>query len=155
MERPTTWDVPDPHVGKGTETDFNFHMRDALMGQGFNAIHVRETNEPGKADLLVYEMGGQPIAGVYHDQVICAWLELKMTPETTGSNIRPAQREFMRQHWQVARNALFVMYDPKTDLLVLRQGDLRGSTGMVQSNPFKVNWREVFERFKRRKVSCI
>lgn len=127
-----------------SETDFNWHMRMALQEQGYRATHIRETDEPGKADLLVYQYCDD------HDTVeIEAWLELKIHNEVSG--IRTGQREFMRDHWHMGHNAMFVMRDRKTALLVIRQGDLKGRTMSVDDDPYKVNWQEVIQAFRSRK----
>jgi hypothetical protein len=131
-----------------TETDFNWHMRQALQDQGYRAMHIRETDTPGTADLLVYKMYPQmtPESTLI---VIEAWLELKID-NNVKKDIRPGQREFMRDHWNMGQNALFVMRDRKTELLVIRQGDLKGRIKQVSDNPYEVKWLEVFKAFKTR-----
>lgn len=134
-----------------TETDFNWHLREALKQQGYRATHIRETDEPGKADVLVYS---QELGSAYPDRptgltVINAWLELKIDNDV--GTIRAGQKQFMRDHWTLGHNAMFVMRDRKTAMIVIRQGDLKGRTMTVLDNPYRVNWQEVFQAFKSRR----
>ena len=140
-------------VGFFSETDWNYHVRYALQRQRFRAFHIREASENGVADIVVYHNKGPHIAD--GDQVIDAWLELKVVRlgETWESKVRPAQREFMRDHWRLARNALLVIVDRKVDMISVRQGDLKGRVKMYKPNPYAINWQEVFDHFKARKVS--
>lgn len=148
--------VFDPTVGQmstWTETDWNWHIREALRAQGFRVLHIRETNETGVADLIVYR--GVQIPGVKYDgsinlQTIAAWLELKVDNSKSTSNIRPAQREFMREHWSESQNAMFVMFDHKAGKLAVHQGDLKGRVKMLPAYPYTTRWQEVFTHFKNR-----
>lgn len=135
-------------------TDMNRHLRQALKMQGLRVLHISETGtETGTADLLVYDMQRRLTGVVDREftdlQVIRGWLELKI--ENDVNSIRPAQREFMRDHWREGRNAIFVMRDRRMDMFALRQGDLKGRVTMVPSDPYDVNWSAIFERFRARK----
>lgn len=130
-----------------TETDFNWHMREALREQSYHAFHIRETDEPGKADLIVYK-GYPQLDGAGPLVCLEAWLELKIQNDI--KHIRPGQKEFMRHHWELGRNAMFVMRDRKTGLLVIRQGDLKGRIMQTDDNPYVVKWAEVIQAFKSR-----
>lgn len=134
-----------------TETDLNWHMRQAIQSQGYDVFHIREASETGVADLLVYKMGGFPVGGSLVDQVIECWMELKTENSKLESNIRPSQREFMRVHWQGGRNAVFVMFDRKVGMLAAHQGDLKGRVKMLPASPYSVDWSAVFAHFKARK----
>lgn len=134
------------------ETDFNWHMRQALMDQGFRTLHIREANETGVADLVVYESlanVAQPHEYMNY-QIIRAWLELKMEWDPRFGNVRTGQKEFMRDHWRIGKNALFVFRDLPNMVLRVRQGDLKGREIQVTDDPYGVRWQEVFARFKRR-----
>lgn len=134
-----------------TETDLNWHMREALRAQNFRAFHIREASETGVFDLVVYGPGGTIAGGQYKDQVIHAWVELKMENSKTDSNVRSSQREFGRDHWQVGRNAIFVMLDRKVGMLAAHQGDLKGRVKMLPASPYSVDWQAVFAHFKARR----
>lgn len=145
-------------MGHWTETDWNWHMREALRAQGFRTFHIREASETGVADLLVYGAGGNIVAGKYEDQVVRAWLELKKDndKEAYAKDPRKAsQREFMREHWREARNAMYVMFDRKVGMLAVYQGDLKGRVSMLPAYPYANNWQEVFNHFRIRKVSLL
>ena len=139
-----------------TETDWNWHMRKALEQQGFRTFHIREASETGIADLIVYRMGGFPVGGRHIDQVIEAWIELKKDNDKTSYEKDPrkaAQRQFMREHWQESRNAIYMMFDRKVGMLAVYQGELRGRVKMLPAYPYANNWQEVFAHFKSRKVA--
>lgn len=136
-----------------TETDWNWHMRQALAAYAYNTFHIREASETGVADLIVYKTREmqelfRPVLPV---QVVEAWLELKTENSKSESNVRPGQREFMRAHWNSARNALFVMFDRKVGMLAVHQGDLKGRVKMLPAYPYGVDWPAVFAHFKARK----
>lgn len=136
-----------------TETDWNWHFRMAMQDQGFRSFHIREASETGVADLIIYSKGGEIAGGQYLDQVIRCWMELKTENSKAPSNIRAGQVQFMRDHWRVGRNALFVMYDRKVRMLAVHQGDLKGRVKMLPQSPYATRWQEVFDHFKARKVS--
>lgn len=148
-----------------TETDWNWHMRMALQAYQYNTFHIREASETGVADLIVYSTvdvvlplgtavpraeGRRVIKESCSVQVIEAWIELKTNNSKSESNIRPGQREFMREHWNDARNALFMMFDRKACMLAAHQGDLTGVVKMLPMSPYSVDWPAVFSHFKSR-----
>lgn len=137
-----------------TETDWNWHMREALRIQGFRTFHIREASETGVADLIVYKrmFPGDSTC----TQKIHAWLELKKDNDKVAYSRdvrKAAQRQFMREHWREARNALYVMFDRKVGMLAVHQGDLNGRVKMLPVYPYAINWQEVFDHFKARRVS--
>ena len=137
-----------------TETDLNWHMRETLRAQGYRAFHIREASDVGVADLIVYGPGGAIAGGKYLDQVIDAWVELKIDNDKEAylrDDRKITQRGFMREHWQVARNAIYVMFDRKVGMLAAHQGDLKGRVKMLPASPYSVDWRAVFAHFKTRK----
>jgi hypothetical protein len=144
-----------------TETDFNWHMREALRAQGYRTFHIREASETGVADLIVY--GTRSLSDLKDSveyyrpmQVIEAWIELKAENNKAKYQMDPrkaAQRQFMRDHWNEARNAIYVMQDRKVGMLAAHQGDLRGRVHMLPMSPYSVDWREVFAHFSGRKVA--
>jgi hypothetical protein len=134
-----------------TETDLNWHMREALRAQSYRALHIREASETGVFDLLVYAPGGMIAGGEYKDQVIHAWIELKVENSKADSNVRSSQREFGRDHWQAGRNAIFVMIDRKVGMLAAHQGDLKGRVKMLPLSPYSVDWQAVIAHFKARR----
>lgn len=135
-----------------TETDFNWHMRQALTAQGFRAFHIREASETGVADLIVYS---QDCAGQWGErQVIDAWIELKAENDKARYQMDPrkaSQRQFMREHWNVGRNAIYVMMDRKVGMLAVHQGDLKGRVKMLPLSPYSVDWPAVFDYFKSKR----
>lgn len=137
-----------------TETDWNWHMRMALQACRYNTFHIREASETGVADLIVYKTQDYNLVDEIslkpRVQVIEAWLELKTQNSKSESNIRPGQREFMREHWNDARNALFIMFDRKVGMLAVHQGDLKGRVKMLPAYPYGVDWPAVFAHFKAR-----
>lgn len=154
VQIPSTY-TPDQMHG-WTETDWNWHMREALKIQGFRVFHIREASETGIADLIVYNKIEFPLTvpGQGRElQVISAWLELKANNVKTVPHIRPAQVQFMRDHWRIGRNALFVMYDRTVRMLAIHQGDLKGRVKMLPQSPYATRWQEVFDHFKTRRVS--
>lgn len=139
-----------------TETDWNWHIRNALQKQGYRAFHIREASENGVADLIVYrQLRNLPRLMQCDLQVVEAWLELKVQRPTDRWDdlVKPAQRELMRDHWRLARNAMFVTFDQTVYMLAVRQGDCKGRVKMYKPNPYTLNWQEVFAHFKARKVS--
>jgi hypothetical protein len=139
-----------------TETDWNWHFRMALQDQGFRAFHVREASETGVADLIVYRKLAwvtDPLGKQDDYQVVECWMELKTENSKSASNIRPGQVQFMREHWRCGRNALFVMYDRTVRMLAVHQGDLKGRVKMCYQSPYATQWQEVFNHFKKRRVS--
>ncbi len=146
-----------------TETDFNWHMREALRAQGYRALHIREASETGVADLLVYR-GNVPRAILHQEgprkgtqeccQVIDAWVELKAENNKAKYCMDPrkaSQRQFMKEHWELDRNAIYVMMDRKVCMLAAHQGDLRGVVKMLPMSPYSVDWQAVFAHFKARR----
>lgn len=138
-----------------TETDFNWHMRRALQSQGFRTFHIREASETGIADLIVYSEQGVGVdTPVARRQVVDAWIELKKDNNKAAYIMDPkraAQRQFMREHWRIGHNAMFVMMDRKVGMLAVHQGDLCGRVKMYPLCPYNVKWAEVFAHFKARK----
>lgn len=133
-----------------TETDFNWHMREALRAQGHCAFHIREASETGVADLIVYDYVDQPRVQA---QVIEAWVELKVNNDKAAyqrDERKASQRQFMREHWNAAHNAIFVMMDRKVGMLAAHQGDLKGRVKMLPMSPYSVDWQAVFSHFKSR-----
>lgn len=65
------------------ETPFNAMLRVALKRQNLKCIHIRETENPGVLDLIVYK-----------GSWLVAWVELKVADE----KVRPSQIDFMRAH---------------------------------------------------------
>lgn len=142
-------------VEKWNETEFNWHMRNALMDRGFRALHIREAHETGVADLLVYR---QDVGSTFPDrpkgqQVIEAWLELKAVDVISGweREIRPAQRQFMREHWGMGHNALFVVLCRKEGNVRIHQGDLKGGARVVSCDLGLIDWNDLFYHFKKRR----
>lgn len=143
-----------------TETDFNWHMREALRAQNRRSFHIREASETGVADLIVYKteiklvlnsmdtpVGREPV------QVIEAWVELKKDNDKTAylrDERKAAQRQFMREHWEMGRNAIYIMFDRKVGMLAAHQGDLKGRVKMLPASPYSVDWPAVFAHFKAR-----
>ena len=143
----------EQHHTAWDETEWNRQMREALMMQGYRALHIKEAHETGVADLMVYSLVYPQTWTEDNIQTINAWLELKiLTGGTLDSIVRPAQREFMRDHWSMCRNALFVTYELKRDMLSVRQGNLRGKVIMLKPDPYWVQWKEVFKQFRDRRV---
>lgn len=137
-----------------TETDLNWHMRYALQAHSFRTFHIREASETGVADLIVYGPGGTIAGGEYKDQVIQAWVELKRDNDKAAylrDERKASQRQFMRDHWNVGRNAIYVMMDRKVGMLAAHQGDLKGRVKMLPLSPYSVDWPAVFAHFKARR----
>lgn len=127
-----------------TETEFNSDMRSALATQGYRALHIREAHITGVADLLVYKW----LKGV---QSICAWLELKVKTSKGSGAPRPAQVEFMRDHWRLGRNSFFVtlnLIDLQEPVIEIVQGDLEilpyGRVQVLSADPNDIVWANVF-----------
>lgn len=134
-----------------TETDFNWHVREALRAQNFRTFHIRETSETGVADLIVYHQTLQ--AGFGSPQTIDCWMELKSENNKAKycMDMRKAsQRQFMKDHWELGKNAIYVMMDRKVGMLAAHQGDLRGVVKMLPMSPYSVDWPAVFAHFKAR-----
>lgn len=135
-----------------TETDLNWHMRYALQAQGFRTFHIREASETGVADLIVYS---QDCVGQWGErQVIDCWMELKKDNDKAAylrDERKASQRQFMREHWNVGRNAIYVMMDHKVGMLAAHQGDLKGRVKMFPLSPYSVDWPAVFAHFKARR----
>lgn len=127
-----------------TETEFNSAMREALRSQGYRVLHIREADITGVADLIVYKM----ISGY---QRIYAWLEIKVRDDKNYSGIpRPAQFEFMRDHWRLGRNSFFVTLDLRDPLamITISQGDDwdgESKIGFTEFSPAKIAWVKVFQ----------
>ncbi len=140
-----------------TETDFNWHMREALRAQHFRTFHIREASETGVADLVVYSKHpwlGTPTGEQVDLQVIDAWVELKVENNKAKYCMDPrkaSQRQFMKEHWQQGQNAIYVMMDRKVGMLAAHQGDLRGVVKMLPMSPYSVDWQAVFAHFKARR----
>lgn len=134
-----------------TETDFNWHMREALRAQCFRSFHIREASETGVADLIVYHSTLQE--GFGSPQVIDCWMELKAENNKAKYCMDPrkaSQRQFMREHWELSKNAIYVMMDRKVCMLAAHQGDLKGVVKMLPMSPYSVDWQAVFAHFKAR-----
>lgn len=156
-------------MARWTETDLNWHMREALRAQGRHAFHIREASDVGVADLIVYKSvdvyvpmgyaipkpeGRTVITGSCTLQVIDAWIELKIDNDKAAymrDDRRAGQRAFMREHWNHARNAIFVMLDRKVGMLAAHQGDLKGRVKMLPLSPYSVDWSAVFAHFRARR----
>lgn len=142
-----------------TETDWNWHFREALQTQGFRCFHIREASETGIADLIVYrkiQVTGIKTAEFTDLQVIEAWIELKVENDKVRYERDPrkaSQRQFMRDHWRSNRNAIYVMYDRTVQMLAVHQGDLKGRVKMIPQSPYATPWQGVFDHFKSRRVS--
>ena len=140
-----------------TETDFNWHMREALRAQDYRTFHIREASETGVADLIVYNMTPwltRPTGEQVDLQTVEAWIELKSENNKAKYQMDPrkaSQRQFMREHWQLAHNAIYVMMDRKVGMLAAHQGDLRGVVKMLPMSPYSVDWSAVFAHFKARR----
>ncbi len=135
-----------------TETDFNWHMREALRAQDRRTFHIREASETGVADLIVYRQTLQE--GFGSPQVIDAWIELKSENNKAKYCMDPrkaSQRQFMREHWELGKNAIYVMFDRKVGMLAAHQGDLKGVVKMLPASPYSVDWPAVFAHFKARR----
>lgn len=145
-----------------TETDFNWHMREALRAQNRRSFHIREASETGVADLIVYKTGIMLTDRPEYDeqdgkmllQTVEAWLELKAENNKAKYCMDPrkaSQRQFMKEHWELGKNAIYVMMDRKVGLLAAHQGDLRGVVKMLPMSPYSVDWPAVFAHFKARR----
>lgn len=140
-----------------TETDLNWHMRYALQAQGLRTFHIREASETGVADLIVYGPSNTLAMFAEDDargQVIHAWIELKRDNDKAAyirDERKASQRQFMREHWNVGRNAIYVMMDHKVGMLAAHQGDLKGRVKMLPLSPYSVDWSAVFAHFKARR----
>lgn len=145
-----------------TETDFNWHMREALRAQEFRSFHIREASETGVADLIVYHttpramlhQEGPRKGGVVYSEVIDCWMELKSENNKAKYQMDPrkaSQRQFMREHWELGQNAIYVMMDRKVGMLAAHQGDLKGVVKMLPMSPYSVDWQAVFAHFKARR----
>lgn len=144
-------------MGRWTETDFNWHMREALRAQGFRTFHIREASETGVADLIVYNRTVDVVTttglGLGSVQVIEAWIELKAENDKAAylrDERKASQRQFMREHWEMGRNAVYVMMDTKVGMLAAHQGDLKGRVKMLPMSPYSVDWPAVFAHFRAR-----
>lgn len=86
-----------------SETEFNARLRSLMRAQGLKAIHVREADEPGVLDLVVYQ-----------SEALYGWLELKVDNEA----VRTSQKEFLRDH----RNSYVLRYMSRSgNILVYRR----------------------------------
>jgi len=79
------------------ETEFNAEMRAALKRQGMKCMHVRETENPGVFDLLIYK-----------DTWLIAWAELKMS----DNKLEASQEEFAKYHQSTAALIRFELAGP-------------------------------------------
>lgn len=70
------------------ETQFNAGLRAVLRAQGLGALHVREADQPGTADLLIWK-----------GQRLLAWVELKIGDH----EVEPQQWQFLEE--QVKRGS--------------------------------------------------
>lgn len=152
-----------------TETDWNWHVRQALTTHAYRTFHIREASETGVADLLVYQRaevyvsmgealpkpeGLRVVTESCTLQIIEAWIELKAENDKAQYQADPrkaSQRQFMREHWSMGHNAIFVMFDRKVGMLAVHQGDLRGRVKMLPASPYSVDWPAVFAHFKARR----
>ena len=91
-----------------TETEFNRQMREVLRAQGMRCLHIREADQPGVLDLIVWTVIPLP-------RTPPRWLELKIGDE----EVRPSQVDFM---WGTADPARCIILrlrgDKKVDLEV-------------------------------------
>ncbi len=146
----------------GTETDVNWHMREALRAQDLRSLHIREASETGVADFMVYR-SNVPRAMLHQEgrrkgqqeycQIVEAWVELKAENNKAKYQMdqrKAAQRQFMREHWALNQNAIYVMMDRKVCMLAAHQGDLTGVVKMLPMSPYSVDWPAVFAHFKAR-----
>lgn len=70
------------------ETPFNAMVRAALKRQGLQCRHIRETENPGVLDLIIFK-----------DHLLVSWLELKV-----GDNpLEASQEEFIKDHPNTSR----------------------------------------------------
>jgi hypothetical protein len=68
-----------------TETEFNADFRAVLRTQGLGNLHIREADQPGVSDLVIWQ-----------DRIILAWVELKVELNTPESH---------QDQWAKAREA--------------------------------------------------
>lgn len=76
------------------ETEFNLRMRQVIRAHGFRCLHIREADEPGVLDLIVYLQN-----------VIFAWIELKRDNE----EVRTSQIQFMKSHSSLGMPPVYLM----------------------------------------------
>lgn len=132
------------HVSKApefvSETQFNAALRDVLRGQGLKVLHLRECDQDGPSDLIVWR-------GI----MVLAWAELKMNNEP----LRPSQKEFLREVGP-AGNAYVIRCFGSVQVLVLRNDDpLWSSLKNVQWVPdFRTfDWSQGFREWMQASTS--
>lgn len=81
-----------------TETKFNSELRSVLRAQGLGVLHIREADQPGPTDLLIWE-----------GRRVLAWAELKVGDNDTD----PQQDQFIKAREAEGGNAYVLTLDPE------------------------------------------
>lgn len=80
------------------ETEFNSKLRSVLRTQGLGVLHIREADQPGAADLVIWK-----------DQRLLAWVELKIGDH----EVEPQQWQFLEERVREGGEAYIIRL--KTD----------------------------------------
>lgn len=87
---------------KQEETKFNSDFRAVLRAQGLGNLHIREADEPGASDLVVWQ-----------GRTILAWAELKVNDREVESQ----QYQFLMQRETEGGNAYVIRYSTTSGLV--------------------------------------
>ncbi len=92
---------------RADEAWFNAELRSALRAQNLSCAHVRETDQPGFSDLLIWSVAE-----------IVGFVEIKID----GAALEVGQREFLRKQDAAAGNAYVFDLDRKDGTIRMFRG---------------------------------
>ena len=123
-----------------SETKFNAELRAVLRAQGLRALHIREADQPGASDLVVWQ-----------GREILAWAELKVFPNTA----EPHQTQFLEERQVEGGNAYVITLmghvgRHHVQIAVLQFG--KWVVTDVVTNYHKYDWRSYFESRQNLKI---
>lgn len=113
-----------------TETEFNAAFRAVLRTQGLGGLHIREADQPGVSDLVVWQ-----------GRSLQAWAELKVDDRA----VEPQQMQFLQERETESGSAYVIRFNNNTGLTYVARPL---STGLVMVDVFPnfrlVKWKEFF-----------
>lgn len=120
------------------ETKFNAELRAVLRVQGLQALHIREADQPGVSDLVVWR-----------GRALVAWLELKIDDH----EVEPQQEQFQKDRLKEGAEAYIVRLIGvvPSQVMVARYSEVYREFVTIAIVPdfYKEDWAKFFKEHRR------
>lgn len=119
------------------ETEFNAALRGTLRVQGLKALHIREADETGVSDLVIWQ-----------GRTLVAWAELKVD----NHELEGAQHQFLLDREKESGNAYLIRFSNTSGLTRVSRPVAEGVLHVATVDNFRLTEWTAFFKWHRREV---